>query len=263
MSRRHPREPLDLAQVAKDSSGPERWRLVVRALRENLWTQTRQKTEADILAIPYNGDGRQHWQAVLAEAISVFDFADVLAVHRIHDEVEADGGWVIRPRRKGDPSPVIRGEGRTQKLHFPVYEAMHVAARGGESFFIGDATSLLERRLDWLSMKRIRLRPHDAAAWLLRNPNRWHLVPISLAAYLEPKAAAKPPTQAKPKAAPAQVSVADLQIFLKRPDIAGLSRRHQQRAARDHFDPKHISVRQFRAIFRENPRPPGPQAKRR
>jgi hypothetical protein len=222
-------EPLDLAKVAKDSSGPDRWRLALGALRQNLCIPP-QRTKADILAVAYDGEACQYWQAVLAEVISVYDFADVLAVHLVNDEVEA--------KRKDPPPAIGRGDGGEEGAHeedddqeraavhsgqieqwgeLRIPAAMircerwilHVAASEGKSFFIGDTAALLVRGLDWLSMKRVKLRPRDAAEWLLGNPNRRHLVPASLAAYLAPKVVTKSPAQLKPKAtscAPRSVS---------------------------------------------------------
>jgi hypothetical protein len=123
------------------------------------------RADADILEAAYgDATGQDYWQAHLSEPMLVGAFAYLLSVHSL---VNAE---------------------QLEDARIATILALRDAAAVDERWFIGDTTGLLafghpHRNSEALS--DVKVRPRAAVDWLLRKPQREHLVPGSLRGFLD------------------------------------------------------------------------------
>jgi hypothetical protein len=134
------RERLLALARAAGSLEPVRQRNAVKGLiRDSLWSRTCSPTE--ILEAAYGDpEGRQYWELWLFEPLRVYQFADLLAVHYAATEGAPAASLL------GMSVPVFDGHLRQ------IFERLRAAAEAGETWFIGDTSSLL--RETWPSLVR-------------------------------------------------------------------------------------------------------------
>ena len=135
---------------------------------ESLWWRT--CTTIEILEAAY-GDpqGWRYWELWLFEPLPVYQFADLLAVHR----AAIEGAPVVS--MLGMSVPVLDG------YLCQIFDRLRAAVEAGEKWFIGDASTLLTEKWPSLLLRNsaLTVRPREAIAWLYQNPNSRHLVPAT------------------------------------------------------------------------------------
>lgn len=223
-------ENVDLVALARVDNRL-RWRLALRALRDNLTTLT--PGEAGFRpAYPHVKD---FWADALREPISAYDFSDLLAVFRTCTE---------RMRSERARLFVLRQQ---------VFDALQEAASVAVPWFIGDKPLTGRPRKEDVAaeMMKVHLVPREAALWLLLNPKTNSLLPDSLCRYLSStirSASARPfPV----------VTMSELSAFMMQPQIRALKRAQQWQAVREHFQPRWVPRRQFQKAAAAEPRPAG------
>jgi hypothetical protein len=132
-------------------------------------------TMAEIMETAYgDAEGRDYWDAWLFEPLSVYQFADLLVVHR----AAAEGAPMLN--LNGMMVPALDGYQRQ------IFEALRAAATSGERWFmkLGEPGINVQPPVSALSVIAARvgegptfaLSPRAALQWLARNPNARHLV---------------------------------------------------------------------------------------
>lgn len=209
-----------------------RWRLALRALRENL--TTRAQGEAGIR--PAYRHFNDFWADALREPISAYDFSDLLAVLRASTE---------RIRSERPQLFVLRQQ---------VFDALQEAARVAVPWFIGEKPPLIDSQREEdvaAQMMKVRLVPWETAVWLLHNPKTASLLPDSLCRYLSSTVRS---TWARTFPV---VTISELSAFMTQPQIRTLKRHQQWEAVREHFQPRWVPRHQFRRAAAVEPRPAG------
>jgi len=139
-------------------------------IRDSLWSRT--CSPGEILGAAY-GDpqGRRYWELWLSEPLRVYQFADLLAVHYAATE-GAPVASVL-----GKSAPVLDGYLRQ------IFERLRAAVEAGETWFIGDTSSLLTETWPSLALRNsaLSIRPSQAIVWMHRNPTAQHLIPPTTA----------------------------------------------------------------------------------
>ena len=123
-------------------------------------------TSVEILEAAYHDpQGHRYWELWLFEPLPIYQFAELLAL----DSAATDG------------VPVL------DRYLFQIFERLRAAAEAGETWFIGDTSPLITETWSSLSLHNsaVAVRPREAIAWMLRNPNARHLVPTVLAGMVE------------------------------------------------------------------------------
>jgi hypothetical protein len=162
-----------LLAMARDSGTFEpvaQRNIVTEVIRQSLWSRT--CTPVEILRAAYGDpEGRWYWELWLFEPLGVYQFADLLAVHRAATE----GAPTVSIL--GGSMPVL--DGYLQQI----FDRLRAAAEARETWFVGDTSSLLTETWTPFALRSsaLAVRPREAVAWLLRNPNARHLVPTTLA----------------------------------------------------------------------------------
>jgi hypothetical protein len=178
------RERLLAQARATGSLEPVAQRNAVKALiRDSLWSRTCSPTE--ILEAAYGDpEGRQYWELWLFEPLRVYQFADLLAVHYAATEGAPAASLL------GMSVPVFDGHLRQ------IFERLRAAAEAGETWFIGDTSSLLRETWPSLVLRNCALtvRPRNAIAWMHRNPNARCLVPATPGSFRDDLVAAEQPS---------------------------------------------------------------------
>jgi hypothetical protein len=125
------RERLLAQARATGSLDPVEQRNAVKGLiGESLWSRT--CTPMQVLEAAYGDpEGRQYWELWLFEPLRVYQLADLLAVHCAGTE-GAPVASVL-----GKSAPVLDGYLRQ------IFERLRAAAKAGETWLIGDKSSLL------------------------------------------------------------------------------------------------------------------------
>jgi hypothetical protein len=116
-------------------------------------------TSVEILEAAY-GDpqGHRYWELWLFEPLPIYQFAELLAL----DSAATNG------------VPVL------DRYLLQIFERLRAAAEGGEPWFIGDTAPLISEPWSSLTLHNsaVAVRPREAIAWMRRNPNARHLVPM-------------------------------------------------------------------------------------
>ena len=163
------RERLLAQARATGSLEPMAQRNAVKGLIcDNLWS--RKCTPTEILEAAYGDpEGRQYWELWLFEPLHVYQFADLLAVYHAATEGAPEASVL------GKSAPVIDGYLRQ------IFERLRAAAEAGETWFVGDRSSLFTERWPSLALRNsaLTVRPREAIVWMCRNPNARHLVPAT------------------------------------------------------------------------------------
>jgi hypothetical protein len=169
----HRERLLALARNSSEFEPVEQRTIVTAVIRESLWART--CTLSEILQTAYgDAEGSRYWELWLFEPLSVYQFADLLAVHR--GAIEGAPRLLILP---GMSMPVL------DSYQQQIIDRLRAAAGANEPWFIGDTSSLATWTWFELRSSALAVRPREAVAWLLRNPNARHLVPTTLAEMLE------------------------------------------------------------------------------
>ena len=125
------------------------------------------RAKAEIFKAAY-GDpsGRKYWDACLSEPTLAYTLAHTLSAH-LAEKVE-----------------------QMELARIAIIRAFRDAAEGDESWFIGDISALLaieEGQRNFGDLRKVKVHPRDAVAWLLSKPMREHLVPGPLRTFLRGK----------------------------------------------------------------------------
>ena len=102
--------------------------------------------------------GRRYWVLWLSEPVGLYQFVELLALHNAGNAMTALDGHLRE-----------------------IFERLRAAAEANETWLVGDSSPLLTE--DWssgaLRICALAVRPREAIAWLLQNPNSRHLVPTT------------------------------------------------------------------------------------
>lgn len=198
------------------------------------------RAEDEIFKAAY-GDpsGRKYWDARLSEPTLAYTLAHTLSAH-LAEKVE-----------------------QLELAKIAIIRAFRDAAEAGESWFIGDISPLLaieEGQRNFGNLRKVKVHPRDAVAWLLSKPRREHLVPGTLRTFLRGKS----PSPAKPASKQrAEHFVANYikseRLAGRSPTVVGLGAAAKQEGIRGGRE-------YLRAVFRKRVevrrgRPPGPNEK--
>jgi hypothetical protein len=159
---------LALARAASSLEPVEQRNAVKGLIGESLWSRT--CTPMEILEAAYGDpEGRRYWELWLFEPLRLYLFAELLAVHYAATEGPPVASVL------GKSAPVLDGYLRQ------IFERLRAAAKAGETWLIGDKSSLLTETWSFSALRNsaVTVRPREAIAWLYRNPNARHLVPAT------------------------------------------------------------------------------------
>jgi hypothetical protein len=133
-------------------------------------------TQDEIFTTVFGPEGpSRFWEIECSEPVEVLEFARMLAVT----------GATERDPTAGT---VQERDNRFDRWNVAVIAAVFDAFKAGETWFVGD-TSSLSAAVRWEDVQvsdALKLDARRAAEWLLRMPKRRHLVPRSLAIFLSP-----------------------------------------------------------------------------
>jgi len=154
---------LDGAGSALSNIGDARVRFntATMRIRSNRITGSLLRGDEEILKECGYRDANEYWDVAMSEEMTVSDFVTLLEGH------------LLDPGRTADEI-----HGRAVRISKLVEDSLHKAWQNGESWFIGakDANS---------DFTKSRVRPREAAMWLLGRPLHKDRLPATLCAYLE------------------------------------------------------------------------------
>lgn len=154
---------LDGAGPAPSNIGDARVRFTnaTMLIRSNRITGSLLRGDEEILKECGYRDANEYWDVALSEEMTVSDFVTLLEGH------------LLDPGRTADEI-----HGRAVRISGLVEDSLHNAWQNGENWFIGakDANS---------DFTKSRVRPREAAMWLLGRPLHKDRLPATLCAYLE------------------------------------------------------------------------------